>query len=107
MTEEDSEQDIEEAAVLAEQLRRSLPKQTQCVWDNINLRSNPRFQRQRDSYSDYNLDWMASMMIKERISGNHMDHVPGRALKDAETLSIQDFVPSKPEKDYLFSSLVP
>ena len=46
------------------------------------------------------------MTIKDRIDANHMDHVPGRALKEAEDLRIEDFVPNSAEKDYLFSSHV-
>ena len=98
--------DVDAIAASVEELKQNLPKQVQVVWDNLNLRTKPRFQRQRDTYEDYNLDWMASLLIQERISANHMEHVPGRALKDPESLSIQDFVPSEKEKDYLFSSLV-
>ena len=50
---------------------------------------------------------MSSLWIKERVSANHMDHLPGRPLKDPGLLCIQDFVPTSQEKDYLFSSLVP
>ena len=85
--------DVDAIAASVEELKQNLPKQVQVVWDNLNLRTKPRFQRQRDTYEDYNLDWMASLLIQERISANHMEHVPGRALKDPESLSIQDFVP--------------
>ena len=87
-------------------MKDTLPRQQQLVWDNLNLRTKARFQRQRDSYSDYNLDWMASLWIEERISANHMDHMSGSSLKDPTNLTIQDFVPSQPEKDYLFTSLI-
>ena len=87
-------------------IEKSLPKQIQCVWDNINLRTNPRYQRQGDTYSDYNKDWMLSMWIKERIDAYHMDHVPGVALKTADELCIEDFIPCAAEKEYLFSSHV-
>ena len=45
---------------------------------------NPRFQRQSDSYSDYNLDLDGFYDGKRTSPVNHIDHVPGRALKDAE-----------------------
>ena len=83
----------------------STPPQLQLVWDNLNLRSDHRFHRVGDSYSDSNLDWMASMWIKDRICANHMDH-SGVALKDPENLSIKDFVTSEKERDYIFIALV-
>ena len=49
---------------------------------------------------------MASLFIQERMSANHMEHVPGTALKEPEELTIQDFVPTKHEDDYLFDGLV-
>ena len=94
-------QELEKAVSDAED---SLPRQVQCVWDNINLHFNPRFQRKDDGYSDFNKDWMASMWIQERINANHMKS--GCPLKEPEALSIQDFIPSEEEKNYLFSSLV-
>ena len=100
------EASISEAHERIKTLTDSLPRQTQCVWDNINLHTNPKYHRKRDSYSDYNKDWMASMWILERINANHMSHIPGHPLKDPSELSIEDFVPSIKEKDYIFSSLV-
>ena len=89
-----------------ELLRSTMPPQIQLVWDNLNLRTKKRFERQRDTWADSNLDWMASIWIQERISGNHMKHHPGEGLKEPGSLSIQDFVPSSQEEDYLFTSLV-
>ena len=76
------------------------------VWDNLNLRTKRRWQRVGDEYSDSNLDWMASLWIKDRINANHMEHREGIALKDIDNLSIKDMVPSDKEKDYLFMALV-
>ena len=94
------------AATEIELLRNELPPQIQLVWDNLNLRSKHRFERQRDNWSDSNYDWMASLWIQERISANHMEHKPGESLKEPFNLSIQDFIPSQKEEDYLFSGLV-
>ena len=88
-----------------ERLLDTAPPQLQMVWDNLNLRSNHRFHRLGDSYSDSNLDWMASMWIKDRICANHMMH-DGVALKSPENLSIKDFVTSEKERDYIFIALV-
>ena len=46
------------------------------------------------------------MWIKERIDTNHMKHNVGEALKKPEELTIQDFLPTQPENDYIFTSLV-
>ena len=83
----------------------SIP-QVQPVWDNLNLRSKHRFERMTDNYADSNYDWMASLWIQERVNASHMRHEPGKALKQAEELNIQDFVPSLPELNYVFTSLV-
>ena len=88
-----------------EVLLDTTPPQVQLVWDNLNLRSDHRFHRVGDAYSDSNLDWMASMWIKDRISANHMEH-SGVALKDPENLNIKDFVTSEKERDYIFIALV-
>ena len=87
-------------------LEDTVPPQLQLVWDNLNLRSKHKFERQKDNYYDSNFDWMASLWILERISANHMKHVPGQALKEHISLSIQDFIPSEDEKNYVFTSLV-
>ena len=81
------------------------PPQMQLVWDNMNLRTGHRFDRVGDSYSETNLDWMASLWIKDRIDANHMAH-GGIALKDVESLCIKDMLPSDKEKDYIFIALV-
>jgi hypothetical protein len=122
--EEAGVEDVSEAQVEVTQLRDNLPPQVQCVWDNINLRSKhrydlcieikiaalcDRFARERDVYSESNLDWMASLFHKERISVNymeHMEHKPGCSIKEVSDLSISDFIPSGKEKDYLFIGLV-
>ena len=94
------------AAEDIELMLSSLPPQCQMTWDNLNLRTKHRHERQHDKYEDSNFDWMASLWIQERISGNHMKHSPGEPLKDPASLSIQDFVPSQEEENYLFTSLV-
>ena len=88
-----------------EHLKDTVPPQLQLVWDNLNLRTGHRFQRGGDSYEDSNLDWMASLWIKDRIDASHMQH-EGMALKDIDSLSIKDMLPSAKEKDYIFRALV-
>ena len=99
---------IEAAKDDLEVLIDSTPPQLQAVWDNLNLRTKHRYERMedKDTYADTNLDWMASLWVKDRISANHMDHRPGVSLKDVSNLSIKDMVPSTDEKDYIFMSLV-
>ena len=82
----------------------TVPKQVQKVWDNLNLRTKHRFERGKDEYSTNNLDWMASLWIKDRVNVNHMDC--GEPAKDAKDLKIEDYVPNEVEKDYIFQSLV-
>ena len=98
----------DEAVIVAkdelEFLLDTVPPQLQKVWDNLNLRTKHRYERAGDKYSDSNLDWMASLWIKDRINANHMQHIEGMALKDH--LSIKDFVASDKEKDFIFSALV-
>ena len=96
---------VEAAENELEVLRDNSPPQMQMVWDNINLRTGHRFARVGDSYSDSNLDWMASLWVKDRIDANHMAH-NGIALKDVDSLSIKDMLPSNKEKDYIFIALV-
>ena len=98
--------ELENAATNIEQLKSSLPPQIQCVWDNLNLRTRHRFERQRDSFGEFNFDWMASLFIQERISANNMEHQSGCALKEPDELSIEDFVPNQHEKEYMFDGLV-
>ena len=69
-------------------LFNSVPLQVQKVWDNLNLRTKHRFQRERDDYSKSNFDWMASIFIKDRINVNHMDN--GKPVKAATDLKIED-----------------
>ena len=40
------------------------PPQLQLVWDNINLKTKQRYTRSDDNYTDYNLDWVASLWIQ-------------------------------------------
>ena len=88
-----------------ETLLDTTPPQLQMVWDNLNLRTKHRYQRVGDDYASSNLDWMASMWIKDRISANHMEH-NGFSLKSVDNLNIRDFVPTNDEKNYVFKSLV-
>ena len=81
-------------------------KQVQLVWDNLNLRTKHKFERLNDEYSTSNLDWMASLWLKERIDASHMEHSIGEAFKKPEDLSIEDFVPKMEEINYIFSRLV-
>ena len=99
---------IEAAKDELEVLKDLTPPQLQAVWDNLNLRTKHRYERMEDknTYADTNLDWMASLWVKDRISANHMDHRPGVSLKDVSNLSIKDMVPSEDEKDYILMSLV-
>ena len=97
---------IDAAAAHIELLKVSMPLQVQLVWDNLNIRSKHKFERKGDKYEESNFDWMASIFIQERISANHMDHSPGSALKEADEMAIEDFVPTQHEKDYLFDGLV-
>ena len=89
-----------------EDLIDSTPPQLQVVWDNLNLRTKHRYERVGDNYADSNLDWMASLWVKDRISANHMEHRSGVPLKDDANLNIKDMVPSNLEKDYIFISLI-
>ena len=103
---ESSSQEQAVASAEIELLRNQLPPQVQLVWDNLNLRTRHRHERQGDNYLDSNFDWMASLWIQERVLANHMDHKPGQPLKEPTNLSIQDFVPSQLEENYIFTSLV-
>ena len=53
----------------------------------------------KDEYSTNNLDWMASLWIKDRVNVNHMDC--GEPAKDAKDLKIEDFVPNEVERKFL------
>ena len=99
-----SEAEIDLVGEEIDQLWDTTPPQVQKVWDNLNLRTKHRFERESDEYSKNNFDWMASMWIKDRIDVNHMDS--GKPVKDAADLKIEDFVPTEMEKDYVFQSLV-
>ena len=88
---------IDAAAAHIELLKVSMPLQVQLVWDNLNIRSKHKFERKGDKYEESNFDWMASIFIQERISANHMEHSPGSALKEADEMAIEDFVPTQHE----------
>ena len=98
--------DVIDAKRRVELATHNLPPQLQIVWDNINLRMKHRFERKEDCYSDFNYDWMVSLLIQERISANHMEHKTGSALKDPEGLKMEDFIPNSYEKSYILDSLV-
>ena len=100
--------DLREVKVAQEELERLLdecPPQLQLVWDNLNLRTKHRYEREGDQFSANNLDWMSSLWIQNRINSNHMDH-SGAPLKDVENLSLKDMIPNAKEIDYVFMSLV-
>ena len=103
---EASPSQLKDAAADIEVLKNTLPPKIQCVWDNLNLRTNHRFERKGDSYSESNFYWMASLFIQERMSAKHMENVPGSALREPDELTIQEFVPTKHKDDYLFDDLV-
>ena len=100
----DVDENIDEVDDEIEELLNTIPPQVQQVWDNLNLRTKHRFERGDDDYAKNNFDWMASILIKDRINVNHMDG--GAPLKAPHELLIEDFVPSDTEKDYAFQSLV-
>ena len=87
-----------------ESLLDNIPPQVQLVWDNLNLRTKHRFERGSDKEDASNKDWMASVFIKDRVNVNHMDG--GAPVKKPEDLTVEDFVPSQLEKEYIFQSLV-
>ena len=97
---------LNEAKAQYSKLLDDVPPQIQLVWDNINVQAKRKFKRSDDTYSDSNLDWMASMWIQDRINANHMDHCDGQPLKDIKDLTIKDMIPSDKEKDYIFRTLV-
>ena len=49
---------------------------------------------------------MASVWIRDRINANHLDNRKGTTVKDVEDLSLQDMIPTKKEKDYVFRNLI-
>ena len=97
---------VESAKAKLETLLDTAPPQLQLVWDNLNLRTDHRFHRSHDEYSDSNLDWMSSLWIQDRIDANHMQNIEGMALKDINNLTVADFVPSEKEKNYVFTNFV-
>ena len=96
--------EISEVEKEVTQLLDSSPLQVQQVWDNLNLRTKHRYERKGDEYSKHNFDWMASILIKDRIDTNHMN--AKAPVKDVTDMEIEDFVPTDVEKDYVFQSLV-
>ena len=73
--------------------------------DNVNIRSKHHNERLEDNPSDLQYDWMGSLWIQERIDANHMKHIGFEPLKKPLDLSIQDFIPTAEEKNYIFTSL--
>ena len=57
-----------------------------------------------DDYVKHNFDWMAmaSLFIKHRINTNHMS--ASGPVKDAADITIEDFVPTDTEKNYILGS---
>jgi hypothetical protein len=77
--------EISEVEKEVTQLLDSSPLQVQQVWDNLNLRTKHRYERKGDEYSKHNFDWMASILIKDRIDTNHMnDKAPVKDVTDME-----------------------
>ena len=97
---------IDEAKKELDNIINTSPPQLQMVWDNLNLRTKHRYQRVGDNYEDANLDWMASLWIEDRIDANHMEHREGESLKNIDSLSIKDMVPTEKEKNYVFRALI-
>ena len=97
--------DIKAAKEELERLLVKCPPQLQLVWDNLNIRTKHRYEREGDQYSANNLDWMSSLWIQNRINSNHMDN-SGAPLKGVENLSLKDMIPNSKEIDYVFMSLV-
>ena len=79
--------DSEQVEDEIELLLNTIPPQVQQVWDNLNLRTKHRFQRERDEYAKNNFDWMASIFIKDRIDVNHLDI--GEPLKNFDDIKIE------------------
>ena len=90
--------DTEAAAQLVEKLKRDAPGQLEVVWDNLNWTSKHRFERMSDSSSDLTLDWMDSLLMKERINVNHMEDDKNKPYKNVALLSIADFIPTSKER---------
>ena len=66
-----------------------------------------RFERASDKNDKTDrVDWMGSVWIRDRINANHLDNRKGTTVKDVEDLSLQDMIPTKKEKDYVFRSLI-
>ena len=97
-------EEIDEAGKDVTLLLNSAPPQVQAVWDNLNLRTKHRFEREKDEYCTNNFDWMASIFIKDRIDANHM--LTNEPVKNSADLKIEDFVPTQTEKNYILQSMV-
>ena len=48
----------------------------------------------KDSAGDLTLDWMASLLMKERINVNHMEDDMNKPFKSLTELTTADFIPS-------------
>ena len=82
------------------------PRMLSTAWDNLNLRGNRRHERVGDTWDDLNFDYMTSIHIEERVDANHMGN-SGKAFKEIQDLTIEDFTPDNDEMELLFCSLVP
>ena len=82
-----SSQSFEAATLDVKWLEDTVPPQLQLCWDNLNLRSKHKFERQKDNYYENNFDWMASIWLQERVSANHMEHSSGKPLKQPMDLT--------------------
>ena len=87
-----------------EELVDTVPPQIHGTFDNLNLTKRSRYQRDEHSSSTY--DYVASILVKDRVNSNHMLHNEGQALKSAEELHINDFIPLSKEKDYIYRAMV-
>ena len=84
--------DTETAHQSVQKLRREAPKQLQCVWNNLNLHPKHRFEKMADPVSEIN--WMASLWMKERIDVNYLNDDVKKPSKKIAELSVADFLPT-------------
>ena len=103
---DDSQVKLNELENELESLKQNTPKMLTTGWDNLNLGGTRRHERMTDNLEDMHRDCMTSLHIKERIDVNHLPNA-GKAFKLPEELTLEDYIPSKPEKEFVFSSLIP
>ena len=87
-----------------EELTDTMPPQLHITFDNLNLSKKPRYERADSSSSS--LNYVASMIMKDRINSNHMSHNEGIAVKDVDELHVNDFIPSVKELDYVLVAMI-